>query len=879
MSTVLIVRDPADEIAHSRPVRWAVSHLAQTLASKGVSCTELASPQAESAGADAVIVVAGAGTALARQANWSRLALPSTSEALAVAPTRLGEKTGSLACGGGERGLVYAVLEVADRIAHAADPMAAITAPLPESAHPANAVRGIARIFASDIEDKAWFYDRDFWASYLTMLAAQRFNRLHLAFGMGYDFVRDVRDAYFLFTYPFLVSVPGYDIQVVGLPDAERKRNLEMLRFISDAAAERGLHFQLGLWMHAYAWVDSPLANYTIAGLTPENHAAYCHDALQMVLDACPGVAGVTFRVHGESGVPEGSYAFWRTVLTGAVRPGRRIEVNLHPKGINRQMIDIAMETGLPVTISPKYTAEHMGLPYQQASIRRLEQARQRRGDDHFISNLMNMSEGSLRYTRYGYADFMAEDRPYGVFGRMWPGTDRLLLWGDPEMAAGFGRYSGFCGSLGLEICEPLSFKGRLGSGVPGGRTAYADPSLIPHHDFEKYLYFYRLIGRLLYDPDASPDQWRRYLGSTFGSAAPSIENALANASRVLPLVTSSHMPSAHYGSYWPEIYTNMPIVDGALRHHYSDTDEPRLFGNVSALDPAMFCKPDEFADDVMNGRRSARYSPLRVAAWLDRFAEQAEQSLNTARAETADHSQPEFQRLAVDVTIESNMGRFFAGKLRAAVAYALYQRSGQIERLREAVTEYGTARSAWLAIIEVTANVYRDDIVFGLGAHVRGNWASRLPAIDADLHAMELKLQEAEASAPTTTTDPSVDLALLDQAPPDMEYVHTPQMDFMAGDSQDILLTLPRDLAHGITVDLHYRRVNHAEEWQIAGMRFDGGAYHATIPATYTASPYALQYYFTLCDPSGRAWLYPGLNDTLSNQPYFVVRQQSHHG
>ena len=87
----------------------------------------------------------------------------------------------------------------------------------------------------------------------------------------------------------------------------------------------------------------------------------------------------------------------------------------------------------------------------------------------------MNMSEGSLRYTRYGYADFLAEDRPYGVFGRMWPGTDRLLLWGDPEMAAGFGRYSGFSGCLGLEICEPLSFKGRLGSGVPGGRTAYAD--------------------------------------------------------------------------------------------------------------------------------------------------------------------------------------------------------------------------------------------------------------------------------------------------------------------------------------------------------------------------------------------------------------------
>ena len=45
-----------------------------------------------------------------------------------------------------------------------------------------------------------------------------------------------------------------------------------------------------------------------------------------------------------------------------------------------------------------------------------------------------------------------------------------------------------------------------------------------------------------------------------------------------------------------------MPIVDDTLRHHYSDTDEPKLFGNVSALDPEMFCKPDEFADEVIQG-------------------------------------------------------------------------------------------------------------------------------------------------------------------------------------------------------------------------------------------------------------------------------------
>ena len=47
--------------------------------------------------------------------------------------------------------------------------------------------------------------------------------------------------------------MPGYDVRVTNLPDAERERNLEMLRFISEQTVARGLEFQLGIWMHGYA--------------------------------------------------------------------------------------------------------------------------------------------------------------------------------------------------------------------------------------------------------------------------------------------------------------------------------------------------------------------------------------------------------------------------------------------------------------------------------------------------------------------------------------------------------------------------------------------------------------------------------------------------
>ena len=93
-----------------------------------------------------------------------------------------------------------------------------------------------------------------------------------------------------------------------------------MLRYISEQTVARGIDFQLGLWTHGYAWEEKPGVNYLIQGLTPQNHAEYCRDALASLLKACPSIQGVTFRIHGESGVSEGQYGFWKTVFDGVVR-------------------------------------------------------------------------------------------------------------------------------------------------------------------------------------------------------------------------------------------------------------------------------------------------------------------------------------------------------------------------------------------------------------------------------------------------------------------------------------------------------------------------------------------------------------------------------
>jgi hypothetical protein len=875
-SPLRIVCDPADPIAASAPARWALGHLREVLATREIA-TRLAERIDLVPPGQSCLLAAGSRAPAAREMlTQASLSLPDAPEALALVHGRLAGRSGLLIGGSDARGLAYALLEAADQAAYSHDPLAILNLPRPIAERPAHPIRSVARCFVSELEDKPWFYDRSFWQRYLTMLAAQRFNRFSLTLGIGYDFLKEVSDSYLHFAYPFLLAVPGYRVRAVPLPDDERDRNLETLRFISQAATERGLHFQLGLWTHGYDWASNPGVNYTIEGLTPENHAAYCRDALRMLLQACPAIQGLTFRIHGESGVPEAHYDFWKTVFDGIVQCGRRIEIDMHAKGIDRGMIGVALATGMPVNVSPKFWAEHMGLPYHQASIRSLELPPRGAADEGFFAK----SSGSRRFLRYGYGDLLAENRRYGVLFRLWPGTQRLLMWGDPAMAAAYARASGFCGSLGIEWCEPLSFKGRKGSGLPGGRAAYADAALRPAGgDWEKYLYTYRLWGRLLYDPDAPAESWQRFLRREFGAGAPAAEAALAHASRILPLVTTAHLPSAANNSYWPEIYTNMPIVDEKRPHPYGDTPGPKRFGTVSPLDPELFSTIDELVEELVHESASGKYSPLEVAHWLDGLAREAMHHLAGLEAGSTDPHDPGLRRWANDIAIQSALGRFFAAKLRAGVLYSLYTRSGSETAWQEALRAYREARAAWAELGARAEGVYVRDITFGRAAHLRGHWMDRLAAIDQDIADMEARPGSAAGppGEPPARLDDAVRAALAPvPARPHPAAAHTLPAPFHPGKAVIVTMVLGEsDPAHPpISAQLRYRRVNQSEPYLEEAMRAAGRHYRAVIPGVYTDSPYPLQYFFKLHDGQGRVWLYPGLAADFTSQPYFVVRQ-----
>ena len=154
------------------------------------------------------------------------------------------------------------------------------------------------------------------------------------------------------------------------------------------------------------------------------------------LLEEVPEITGLTFRIHVEGGVSEGDYDFWREAFAGVDAAGRPVEIDMHAKGLDHETLDMARASGMPVAVSPKYLAEHMGLPYHHFG-----DPRTRVPAEGGRTNREKLSVGTPPFHTQQLRRLPAgRARLDTVLYRMWPGTQRVLTWGDPVFAAAYGR-------------------------------------------------------------------------------------------------------------------------------------------------------------------------------------------------------------------------------------------------------------------------------------------------------------------------------------------------------------------------------------------------------------------------------------------------------
>jgi hypothetical protein len=349
------------------------------------------------------------------------------------------------------------------------------------------------------------------------------------------------------------------------------------------------------------------------------------------------------------------------------------------------------------------------------------------------------------------------------------------------------------------------------------------------------------------------------------------VQQALANASRILPIVTTAYCPSAANNIYWPELYTNQSIVTVANSEPYTDTPAPKVFGNSSPLDPQLFARVNDYADQLLNGDRNGKYSPVEVAQWLEDYAAAAMSNLR--KSETGNLlDRADYRRLHIDVAIQAGLGKFFGAKLRAAALYRIYEKTGNRMALEEAITKYREARAAWSALGERAKGIYVADITVGEHPQLRGHWLDRLPAIDEDLQNMSAKLSSAAAGDATPQVRAAVaEIASRPRRTPSA-LRHKPAASFKPGQPMEIEASLPE--TNATVVWLFYRRVDQAERWESIQMELRDGRYRATVPGSYTQSPFPMQYYFETHMPGQTPGLHPGFTTELNNQPYYILPQ-----
>jgi len=793
------------------------------------------------------------------------VAVPDRPESLVYAwrPTASADGTDgghALVVGGTDgRGLLYGLLELAERVV--ADGAAALAAIEPTVEAPDNRVRGVDRFLEGPVEDE-WFYDDAFWEYYLERLARCRFNRFVLV--TGYD------TAFMSPPYPFLVDVPGFDARLTGdVPD--RRTHREQIRRIGELCDRYGLEFFFGIWQQR-PWTD--YQGRLVEGL-PEGsaYADYCAAGLRELLTACPGIDGVQLRVNYESGVAGDddratAEAFWFRVVdavaaaseargTGTGATGEdAVALDLRAKGLTDATIDHGLERGLDVTVPTKFWCESTGLPYHNSRMREGE--------------LANLDDRN-RSRRYSYADLLERPRAYDVSYRLWVvGTNRILVWGDPDYARRFSAAAGFGDATGFEVTAPLSLKGGH-YGLQDDRwPLFDDPDLRDYeYEDERYWAWYRLFGRLGYSAATAPDVWERAFDRRFGAAADAVERAYRAASKVLPLVTAAHLTAHPALHNWAELDTG-----GALfaEHNHNETFGETTYASAEPSDPGLFYGIDEYVADRLAGDRAGKYAPDRVAGWLAGLAAETRSALDAAAADAPDTG--EYRATELDLGLLVDLADYHARKTHAALALERYREAGDPDHLPDAHAAAVAARAAWADLAERGRDSYHDDLVFGTGPPVgdAGTWADRLGELDADVDRLETLL-EANGLARADGDRTGFELPApsgLGASPLPTYGLDVPDR-HPAGDPLDVRLDAGA-LERPDRVRLRYRRANQLEgAFRSVAMERVDGDYRATVPADYLSPAFDLLVYATVVD-GDEAAVVPGLYHSESPMPYRVV-------
>jgi hypothetical protein len=286
-----------------------------------------------------------------------------------------------------------------------------------------------------------------------------------------------------------------------------------------------------------------------------------------------------------------------------------------------------------------------------------------------------SVAESTLAFSfKYSQAHMHSSTAPRFIFQNGWfdsipPGKQTWLTvrnddlyylrWGDPEFVRAYWK----------QLPQPEKIAGfMLGpDGYTWGRDFVSKGAATSPRRLviEKQWYWFLLWGRLAYDPSIPDERFQQILQARFPGTQSLVFGGLMATSRIIPLVNRFYWGYFDFQWYPEGSWSQAGFV--SVRDFITPKYPPMREDEDDETPRLMSVKA--FVDGEPN---RGRVTPLEVADRLDSLASTGVGRINGVTSGL----DPELDETVGDVRAMGELGRYYAAKIRGAVALARYERT-----------------------------------------------------------------------------------------------------------------------------------------------------------------------------------------------------------
>ncbi|HSU29271.1 MAG TPA: hypothetical protein VLJ68_12880 [Chitinophagaceae bacterium] len=631
-----------------------------------------------------------------------------------------------LVIGGDDRGVLYGTLAIAEDIRNGIEfedirsrkekpflPFRAIKFDLPWDTY--------RHSTALSLHDQTC-RDTAFWRAFLDMMAQNRFNSLSL---------------WNLHPYTFLIKPKNFP-EASPWNDAQMKEWQELFHFIFRLAKARGIDtyiipfniFVTPEFAKAHnVAMDNLQHNFYVPGDTSAIIKQYTRECVTQMLDEYPDLTGMGLTLgEGMGGMtPQQREDWMRETIIAGMRLANRKSKLIHriPFSSSTSSLDVtSIETE---KMTRKEIEEGSGMGFTEGPI--WADLKFNWSHAHSTTKLIKVHGGKL-YDTY----FKPEPRNYKI---TWTARNEdffCLRWGVPSFVREHIIQNTHSWSGGYFVGSEtyIPAKDYFTKDTAGINWKYA---------FERQWLFYKIWGRLLYDPQTPDDIFKKEFVRRFGVKGNNLLEASSLAGKT-PLRLASDFDLGWDFTLYSE---GMLALDAKTKRVGYITvkkliDQPPLDTDYVSI--------KEYVDSLVAGKGfdKRRITPPMLADMLEKDCNRAVELVENINPEK---NKPLAYEIA-DILVWANLGLHLAEKIRGAVDLQTYWIKKTPELKRSGIIHFQNARDHWKIVVSITKPLYnemplvhyseQDGKPWQENDKLRFHWSLILPEIESELEMLKLE-------------------------------------------------------------------------------------------------------------------------------------------